>query len=237
MPEYVSKIGLTILYFVVSKSVRTCTQLLLTVCLQHVIHQQQIMVNNTVTSPQGLLTASQQTFTSLKRQSCILTDNGRRLLRNAGTYINQLQKIIVIIFNVGKRNFSSLQNIKTRSCGPLTLLFKRYQGLFPQRMELLDHKVDSSPISSMKVKNLLYYPSIPPMLTGIHCCNFTFYLFQQQEIKSHIFPCNFTGNVTLRICTNLVAALRSKGGSWGQECLFLSTESINKEHIKNVYLK
>jgi len=42
---------------------------------------------------------------------------------------------------------------------------------------------------------------------------FTFY--QQQEIKSHLFPCDFTGNVTLHICANLVVALRNKGGSWG----------------------
>jgi len=41
-------------------SVRTCTQLLQRVYLQHVIHQQQIMASNTVTSPQGLLTTALQ---------------------------------------------------------------------------------------------------------------------------------------------------------------------------------
>ena len=76
------------------------------------------MVSNTVTSPQGLLTiALQYNFISLKRQSCIHTDNGRRLLRNAGTYLHQLKKILVILLTVRKRKFSFLQCIKTRSWG------------------------------------------------------------------------------------------------------------------------
>jgi len=54
---------------------------------------------------------------------------------------------------------------------------------------LLDRKVDNSPTSSTKVKNLVYYSSIPPMHTGIHS------FYHQEEIKSHLFPCDFTGSV------------------------------------------